>query len=167
LTKPEIKVGVKYPAERILEFWKDGRLRDVTLRGYVARSNGDGTCSFEPWWKATDAFNEHRGMRQHKAPMTVEEQRAEIEREHPIVRRTPQQRVAAMVLRIMGDAKKHGGIPGLTQEQIRTIVGEYWKAGDPVTEELVRRVAAYYLSVAEKDNREADSHRVTRQHPTA
>jgi hypothetical protein len=171
--KPDVIVGginlsKNHPAEDILDMWKTGRLKEITLKGYVARANGDGTCRFVPWYDAMDAFNEHRGMRKYGIKEeAVQDMKDDIEAKHPIVRRTPQQRVAAMILRIMGDAKRLGGLPGMTPEMIRDIMGEYWKIGDPVTEEMVRRAAAHYLRVAEIDNRESDRHRVTRQYPTA
>lgn len=163
-----IDVSRVYPAEEILKMWEDGHLREVCLKGYVARANGDGTCGFVPWYEAMDAFNEHRGMRRYTIDQQyVEDMKADVEEKHPIVRRTPQQRVAAMVLRLLGDAKRYGTIPGIPKETLQAIAGEYWKIGEPVTEDLIRRVAAYYLGVAEVDNKEADSHRVTREHPTS
>jgi hypothetical protein len=163
-----IDVSRTYPAEEVLKMWEDGHLREVCLKGYVARANGDGTCGFVPWYEAMDAFNEHRGLRKYTIPQQyVEDMKSDVEEKHPIVRRTPQQRVAAMVLRLMGEARQYGKIPGLSDEALRAIVGEYWKSGDPVTEDVVRRVAAYYLGVAEVDNREENAKHSTSVYPTA
>jgi hypothetical protein len=99
----------------------------------------------------------------------VEDARTEVERDHPIVRRTPQTRVTSLALRLMAQAKVSDGmVPGMTQEEIRSIVGYAWTQGvTEITMEDMRKIAAKLMGVAQVDNREADSHRVTRVHPTA
>ena len=187
--KPDVIVaGVNlsrpHPAEDILDMWEKGILKSITMQGYCARANGDGTCSFVPWYESRLAEDEnprdkaigdnvwtpkYQGgrMAYRIRPEAVAEMKQDIEREHPIVRRTPQQRVAAMVLRLMGEAKRHGRIPGMSDEQLKTIMGEYWKVGDPVTEDMVRRVTAHFLNVAQTDNRRENDRHVTRIYPTA
>lgn len=148
--------------------YTSGKYREVVIEGYVARANADGTCEFVPWHKS-DAIRARFGQARVYEPSRnwAEDMRQDVEAQYPIRRRTPQERVAAMVMRLMLEAKEHGTVPGLPQEKLREIVGEYWKNGiTEVTEDMVRKVAAHYMSVAEIDNKEADRKRVTRAYAT-
>jgi len=141
-----IDVDRVYAADEIGQMYLNGELRNVTLHGYVARANADGTCQFIPAAEATD---ERRG----RVYQAKDDVRASLEEGLPeIRRRTPQQRAASLMLRMFAEAKRAGGIPGLSEEQVRSIVGEYWKAGQTeVTAEMVQRVAAHYLEAAEAE----------------
>ena len=144
-----------------------GKLRGITLQGYCTRVDGDtGTIRFVPWHEST-----HFRMDQGKPVRAIADgfgdaMLADINANHPIVRRTPQERVGAMMLRLLASAKGTGTIPGIPPEAITRIVGNAWREGQPLTEEVVRAVAAHYLGIAEVDNKEADSHRVARAHMT-
>lgn len=140
-----IDVDRAYTANEIAQMYLDGRLRSITLHGYVARADADGTCRLVPW---TDATTERPRVYQ-----TKDDIRASLQEGlPPIRRRTPQQRAASMVVRMLAEAKRAGKVPGLTEEQTREIVGEYWKDGvSEVTAEMVQRVAARFLQAAENE----------------
>jgi hypothetical protein len=162
-----------YHKDEIVAMYKSGKLRDVTLQGYVSQANADGMCGFIPWYKSERVLARLAGVPEGKAVYEISgdivgDMRQSVEEEHPIVRRTPQQRVAAMMGHFLAEAQKHGTIPGLSDEKIREITGEYWKTGvTTVTQDMVRKVAAHYLGLGEKQNREADRKRSTRLHPKA
>jgi hypothetical protein len=62
----------------------------------------------------------------------------------PITRRTPQQRIEAMVRRLKAAS------PLEIEPILREIKYEYWKAGTPVTEDALRTVASHFLNQAER-----------------
>jgi hypothetical protein len=168
-----IDIDRVYHKEEIIEMYKSGKLKDVTLVGYVSQANDDGTCQFVPWYKSERVLAKLQGVPFGKAVYTSEQDvfgdmRKNVEEQHPIVRRTPEQRVAAMMGRMLADAQRTGTIPGLSDEKIREITGEYWKTGvSTVTQDMVRKVAAHYLGLGEATNKEADRHRSTRAHAKA
>lgn len=169
-----VNVDQSYSVDEMLDMYERGYLRAILAHGgYVPRANGDGTISFAPWAETYLGNLEKTGMTRMYAQKDggdwVEDARAQVEKDHPIVRRTPQTRVTSMALRLMAQAQRSGGmIPGMTQAEIRSIVGYAWTQGvTEITMDDMRKVAAKLMGVAEVDNREADSHRVTRLHPTA
>ena len=171
MTKPIIIDGIditrKYAIAEIMDMHAKGKLRPVGVAGYIVRADADGMVGFVPWTESTLYRAERDKLLVHESSDFAEVMRRDVEAEHPMVRRTPQQRVAAMLVRLMGTAQRTGTVPGLTQEQISTITGAAWKEGDPLPADSVKAVAAHFLGIAEKQNREADSHRVTRKHALA
>lgn len=159
-----VDISRTYSVEEIMSMYHKGLLKPIALKGYVTRADANGQIGFVPWHESTLARSE-AGK---KAAVTfdVDEMREGVEAEHPITRRTPQERVAAVALRILAEVKRSGG-HGLTPQEVNQIVGETWAVGDPVTGEQVRALAAHFLGVGEKTNKEADSHRVTRAHATS
>ena len=159
----------KYSIHEIMDMYYRGYLKPIALEGYVVRTDVvDQTVSFVRWDESTFGRQETGVVAQSDMSADLEAMRQQLEQDHPMRRRTPQERVASMVLRLLDEAKKHGTIPGLSDEEIREITGMYWQTGQTqVTEEMVRRVVSHYLHQAQKSNREADSHRVTRDHQFA
>ena len=158
-----------YPAEDLMDMLRRGRLRGIVEAGYVPVGDSDTqTIKFVPWWDSHFQRSVEGRLRNIEWGYDeVEAERQNVEHEHPIRRRTPQQRTAAMMIRLMGEARRTGTVPGLSQDQLQTIVGESWKKGEPLAAEDVQRVAAWFMARGEVDNREADSHRTTRVHQTA
>lgn len=162
----DIDTSRQYPIEELMQMFYDGKLTGGRMDGWVVQADADtGMISFVPWWEGHMTRSSEGRLR--SAEIDAEAMRQDVEREHPMRRRTPQQRTAAMMVRLMGEAAKTGTIPGFSPEQIRTIVGESWKAGEPLAAEDVKRVAAHFLGQAQAANREADSHRTTRAHQYA
>ena len=62
----------------------------------------------------------------------------------PVVKRTPQQRLESMVLRLKDAA------PETLEPILNDIAGEYWKAGAPVTVDALRAVASHFLNKTER-----------------
>jgi hypothetical protein len=168
-----VDIDRSYSIEEMLDMYERGYLKAILAHGgLVPRANGDGTIQFAAWDQTYLGNLEKTGATRFYAQDNgnwVEDARAEVEKDHPIVRRTPQERVTAMALRLLAQARASDGvIPGLTEEEIRKIVGYAWTQGvTEITMDDMRKVAAKLMGVAEVDNREADSHRVTRLHPTA
>lgn len=169
--KPIIIDGIDitrvYTIGEIQDMYYRGYLRKVAVHGYVVQARADGTVRFVPWYESHMARAENDQLRETDWSAEAEQMRLDVEREHPMSRRTPQQRVASMLIRLMGEVKRTGRITGLSDEQVQSIVGKTWKEGMPLSEEDVRAVAAHFLGIAQVDNREADSHRVTRAHQFA
>lgn len=166
-----IDIERDYSVDEMLDMYERGYLRAILQHGgYTPRANGDGTITFAPWAETYLGNLERTGMtREYDMGDWAEEERKVVEHDYPIVRRTPQQRVTAMALRLLAQAKQSDGkIPGMSEAEIRSIVGYAWTQGvTDITMEDMRKVAAKLMGIAEVDNREADSHRVTRVHPTA
>ena len=171
MDKPTIIGGIditkRYPIAEIMEMHAQGKLRNIGGSGYIVRADADGMVGFVPWTEST-LFRMNTDQPQlYQSPDFTEAMRQDVETEHPMRRRTPQERVASMLVRMMGHARETNTVPGLTEKQISTITGESWKEGDPLPAESVRAVAAHFLGIAEKQNKEADSHRTTRSHQFA
>lgn len=160
-----IDIDRVFTGEEIIDLYHKGKLKPIALEGYCTRADADGTIRFIPWYEST-RFRYENDSRVSVTP-DGDAMREEVERENPIIRRTPQQRVAAMAMRIMGEVQRSGNAGGLSAEQVRSIVGESFREGEPITGSDVEALAAHFLGKAEKHNREADSKRVTRAHPTA
>lgn len=158
-----VNIHKAFSSEEIFELHESGRLRGITLEGYATRVE-DGKIWFVPFYESTLFRMEHGKQRQYVSHDFQEWMRQDVEQQHPMTRRTPQERVASMVLRLMATVKNTGGLPGFTDEQIKEIVGTGWAAGMPITEDVVRAIVAKFLNVGEQQNREADSHRSVRQH---
>lgn len=128
-----------YTADEIGMLILSGKIKNVTMQGYVAQANSDGTCRFVPYHKSSISrqraleLNRARGI---EAPRVFEAQfdmQAELEKDLPkITKRTPQQRVDSLAQRIQPDA---------------TVLG-----ADPTEGEAARRIAAGLLAEAEKKN---------------
>lgn len=162
-----VDIDRKYPIEEILKMHAEGKLKPIAVDGYVVRADADGMVGFVPWTEST-LFRMERGKTLvHQSDDFAEAMRQDVEREHPIVRRTPQERVAALMVRLMGTAAEVGGIPGLTEAQINAITRMSWREGDPLPATAVQAVAAHFLGIAQNQNREEDRKKTTRQFPTA
>jgi len=161
-----IDIGQKFTSEEIFDLHRRGKLRSITLEGYVTRVDIlDNTISFVPFWESSKFRDETGQMKM--TEFGIEEKRKELEDEHPISRRTPQERVAALAMRLVGEIKRSGRVGGLSDEDITQLTSESWKAGEPLLASDARTIAATLLSKAEKENKEAESHRVTRDFRTA
>lgn len=157
-----------YTIHEIQDMYYRGYLSKAAVQGYVVQAREDGTVRFVPWYESHLARAEAGKLRQTDWSAELEQMKLDVEEEHPMARRTPQQRVASMLIRLMAEAKRSGGmLPGMSEEQIQAIVGKSWKEGMPLAQEDIRAVAAWFLSRGEKTNREADSKRSTRKHQYA
>jgi hypothetical protein len=176
----DIDVSRRYALEEIMEMYYAGRLKAVADAGYIVRSDFDhpGQVLFVPASESTlfrmPGHNTDTGkwedskMKTHVFPNLAEDMRKDVEREHPMKRRSGQQKRLSLVKRLLASAKQYGTIPGLTDEQISAMIGEKWKTGvSIVTEDMVARVSAYYLGQGEATNKAADSKRTTKAHPLA
>ena len=166
-SKPILIAGVditgSFTPEDIVSFFSSGRLRSITDRGYVTQGTEDGTIRFVPW---TESLH-FRKPKTYVSDDFVEVMRQDVEREHPILRRTPVERKMSMAMRIAAEYSRTGMVPGMTDPEVQTLVGEAWKAGEPLTGEAIVELAKKLMEHAEKENREAESHRVTRDFMTA
>jgi len=155
--QPNIVAGVdisrSYTGEEIIDMHRRGRLRDITLQGYCTRADADGTIKLVPWYESTWFRLDAGKPTQATSRNLAESMLADVNANHPIRRRTPQERVASMMLRLMAEVKRSGTIPGVTPDLIKRVVGNAWQEGQPLTEEVVRAVAAHYLGVGEKENK--------------
>jgi hypothetical protein len=154
--------GSFYP-EDIVAFFKSGALRAITDRGYVTQGQDDGTIKFIYWTQSLH----FRKPQTYVSEDFTEVMRQDVEHEHPITRRTPQERTAAMAMRIVAEIERSGRVGGLSDDDIANLTHESWKAGEPITAEDARTMAQTLLEHAEVDNREADAHRVTNDFMTA
>lgn len=162
-----VDIDQGFTGEEIVELHNKGKLKGIVLEGYVTRLDIlDNLIRFVPWHESTWARSEENRTINVDMTEPLEMMREEVEREHPILRRTPQERVAALALRLMGEVKRDGG-RALTPLQRNRIVGESWKEGEPITGSDVETIAAHFMGKAEQANREADSKRITRKHMTA
>ncbi len=154
-----VNVDRVYTLGELLEMHAAGRYRNVVLNGYVCQTDVvDATIRLVPWEESTFAMT--KGDKPFPiVPYDREAMRQDVEREHPINKRTPQKKREAVANRMKAD-------PVLAEWVIRDIQAESWKRGQMVTGEDIEAAAAKMLSNAEVDNKEADSHRVTRQHKT-
>lgn len=170
-SKPLVIDGVdvtqSFTAEDILDMFSKGRLRSITDRGYCTQGTEDGTLQFVPYWESLAFRTKHNTEKTYISHDFVDAMREEVEREHPILRRTPQERKMAMAMRIAGEYHRTGTIPGMTDPEVQELVGEAWGSGEPMTGEAIVELAKKLIEQAEVDNREADSHRITRSHMTA
>ena len=149
-----IDVSRPYTGDEVLEMHSRGKLRDVTLEGYCTRVENDGTIRFIPYYEST-WFRTEQDRTDHAVPDFRQAMLDDLNANHPIIRRTPQERVASMMLRLMTAYKQTGTLPGVPPDLIKRIVGSAWREGEPLTDEVVRAVAAHYLGIGEVDNKQA------------
>lgn len=156
---PTLVAGVDvdrvWTGDEILELHNQGRLRDVTLKGYCTRADADGTIRFVPFYEST-WFRMDEGIPVVDTSDLPAQMMADVNANHPIVRRTPQERVASMFLRLMTEYKRTGTLPGVPTELIKQIMGAAWREGEPLTAEVIRAVAAHYLGIGEVDNKKGN-----------
>lgn len=167
---PKIIAGVNihrgYTPEEVFELHDKGLLRPITLEGYATRVD-EGKIWFVPWTESTAFRAEHGKLMQHDISPIFDKMAKDLEEEHPMFRRTPQERTTSMVMRLMATVKQTGGLPGISDADIKALVGNSWKDGSPITEDVVRALVAKLLNVAQNQNRAADAKRSTRAHPYA
>ncbi len=173
-----------YSADEVLAMKDDGRLRNVTMKGWFFRF--DLAKNAMTMVHVTDPTANRMapgstGGRRRRGFVVADplpNMKEAVEREHPIVKRTPQERLAAMTSKMMqgergqdGAARMlidmlsgHGGgnMDAMTEDQVKQITGVSWKEGDPIDADVVRRVAARYLGQAERKVAEQASDTRTR-----
>jgi hypothetical protein len=147
-----IDVDRTYTGDEVLEMNNKGHLRNVTLKGYCTRVEHDGTIKFVPYWDST-WFRQEQDKAVSVDVDIATPMLEDLKENHPIIRRTPQERVASMMLRLMGEYRRTGSLPGIPTDLIKKIVGNSWREGMPLTEEVVRAVAAHYLGLGEQENK--------------
>ena len=150
-----IDVDRTYTGDEVLEMARTPHLRNVTLEGYCTRVEHDGTIRFVPFYEST-WFREEQGTPIEQSRDLGAEMMADVNANHPIIRRTPQERVASMFLRLMTEYKRSGTLPGVDPALIKRVAGSAWIEGMPLTDEVIRSVAAHYLGVAEVDNKKGN-----------
>ena len=156
-----------YTADEVVEMRKTGKLRDITLKGWFFRweplKDGMTMVHFtDP--TANRMTPGETGRRTYSIPDPLPGLQDEVKTDAPIRRRTPQERLASMTAKLSGGETGqeaaaqmllnmlggNGGMDGLTDEQVQSITGKSWAAGDPIDAETVRNVAARYLGQAER-----------------
>ncbi len=156
-----------YTADEVVEMRKTGKLRGVTLKGWFFRweplKDGMTMVHFTDPTANRMAPGEP-GQRAYTIPDPLPGLQNEVAADAPIRKRTPQERLASMTAKLMGGETGqeaaaqmllnmlggNGGMDGLTDEQVQSITGKSWAAGDPIDAETVRNVAARYLGQAER-----------------
>ena len=140
--------GRKYTFAEVAKLRDTPDLAERVLEGYVLRQDLDGTVQFVPAAQATGgggAFGRppEKPLRQYE---TTEEDPFDKASLPPITRRSPQERLRSLAGKIAEDVRA-GRV--LREDQIRTIVGESWKRGMPISGQDVERIAAEFLGMAE------------------
>jgi hypothetical protein len=143
-----VDLDKKYSADDLAELHKSGRLRGITLQGYFWRHEMDGMGGWVHFTdptanRMTPGSTGGQRIRAFEIPDPTPQMQADVANESPIRKRTPQERVASMMMRLMQG--------GLTEDVVKTVVGESWKEGTPLDGETIRRVAAHYLGAAERE----------------
>ncbi len=159
-----VDINGSYTPEDIVDMFRTGRLRKLTDAGYCTQGREDGTLTFVPYWESLAFRTETGSAKTYVSDNFTEVMRQDVETEHPIVRSSPQEKVARLALRVMGEVKRTGRVTGLSDEELAAIVGESWKVGQPLTGEDLQKLAQWFMGRAEVDNTESESHRVTREH---
>ena len=157
MNKPTIIGGIdvsrSYTGPEVIEMNASGRLRDVTLEGYCSRVDADGSIRFIPFYESTRFRMEEGQAKTQVSYDFADSMLDDVKSNHPIIRRTPQERVASMFLRLMTAYKQTGTLMGIPPELIKRVAGNAWREGEPLTAEVIRAVAAHYLGVGEVDNK--------------
>lgn len=150
-----LKINHPYTWAELEKLTQDPTLEEFKLKGYVLRGDADGTFTFVHWSEAS--FGGQGG------PLAGRVYNPHgFEDIAPIVKRTPQERVDSLLLKIMDDCKRYQTVPGFTDSKISEILGEPWETGkDEMTAERTRKVAAYFLTKAEAEAKERARHQVT------
>jgi len=158
-----IDLSRTFTADEVFELHAKGKLRKIAVQGYVAQASADGTCRFVPWWKSNRLAprDERKGETPRARVYTTDaDVSAYLGQGLPeIKKRTPRERTASLMMRLMQDVRATGRL-ALSDDEIRAIVGESWKAGQPMAADDVRKIAAYYLGVAEVDGVSGNETRV-------
>jgi len=149
-----INVDRVWTGDEILDLHAKGKLRDVALQGYCTRADADGTLRFVPFYESTWFRSDEQKMVTQSVDIGTA-MKADLDANHPIIRRTPQDRVASMFLRLLTTYKQTGSLAGVPTEVIKKIAGNAWREGQPLTDEVIRGVAAHYLGIGEVDNKAA------------
>lgn len=146
----KIVPGRKYPLKQLQSLISASDAKELEFRGYVLRFDYNSQMfSVEPWQQV-----------QPGRPHATTSDFGELT---PIVKRTPQQRIESLTLKMLEDVKRSGTIPGADDETMRDLVGEYWKRGrTEVTAEMVRAAAAKLLGMAEAKHEEKLDKQITR-----
>lgn len=150
-----LQVNHPYTWAELEKLTQDPTLENLKLKGYVLRGDADGTFTFIKWDEASFGGQGAPLAGRVYTPVGFEDL-------DPIVKRTPQERVDSLLLKIMADCKQYQTVPGLTDDKIGEILGEKFETGkDDMTIERQRRVAAWFLAKAEADAKERARHQVT------
>jgi hypothetical protein len=139
--------GRRYTRAELQEVISQSDADELKLQGYVLQYDVlSQTYSVVPWTEAASGelfgtFREDdRGGTGVFDPLP------------PIKKRTPMERLDALMLRLIEDCKRAGTVPGMDDDRIKLIVGEAWKSGrSEITGEVVRTVAADLLRKAERE----------------
>ena len=158
-----------YTADEVVELYRKGTLKELTLRGWLFRAGLEGQMQLVHWTDPTanrmtpDSAGGKR-KRAYEIPDPLPGMKEAVNSDSPIRKRTPQERLASMTAKLSGGERGqdaaanmllamlagNAGMDGLSDEQARAISGASWKGGDPIDAETVRRVAANYLGEAER-----------------
>lgn len=162
-----VDISRVFTADEVFAMYTNGKLRSITLQGYAARADYDGTVRFvhhsklnptrgrglKPVESGEVTSTQMQGREFSPPPGWAEEMAASLT---PIRRRTPQERVESMMARIRESMRVHKTVPGLSESQLQAILGPDWHTGvSEVTEDVVRRIAAHYMAQAEAENKGA------------
>ena len=158
--------GVKYTAAQFDEMRR--AYPDLVIPGHVLRIDAEGTFSIVPWQEAAYGGSYDPQRPEEDLPLKTyalgwDEDPFPVD---PIRKRTPQERTNSMMTRLVGDWRKTGGIPGLSEEKVRELVGRSWKRGNPLSAAEVRRAAASLLQDAEAKYEASERKKVVRTSPT-
>jgi len=135
---------------------------DLIIPGHVMRIDADGMFTIVPEVQGAGAFGRGRALQTaYRSKETIRE----IFPVEPIKRRTPQQRLDSLHASWAPEATA-GGFPGLSEEQVRELVGRAWKRGEPVSSDDVRALAASMLEQAETKREASERKKVVRTSPT-
>jgi hypothetical protein len=171
-----------YSADEVIAMRDSGKLREVTMRGWLFRweplKGGMKMVHFTDPTANRQAPGSTGGrrLRAYTVEFDADQMRKDVERDHPIRKRTPQERLASMTNKLtqgergqeaaakmmmdMLQGAGSGNMDGLDDDAVKAITGASWKKGDPIDGDTVRRVAARYLGEAER--RVAETARDTR-----
>lgn len=148
---PRIVPGRKYTRAQLQALVDQSTADELALQGYALRHDVlDDTYTVVHWTNAGGTIGTEDGRQNRKARMAVEPVAFDEKDLPPIVRRTAQQRVDSLMIRLL-EAAKTEGRAFLPDSVIREVVGEAWKDGRvEITAEVVRQVAAHFLQRADR-----------------
>lgn len=129
------------------------------MKGYVLRTYPDGTQEFVRWDQADTVPGrpaKRGGLRSDPFVGQAEMEaklKADLEKDlPPIVKRTPQQRLEDMWQRLLHhalDAYRMTGEFTIHPDLLAMVQNEYWKRGQPVTQDVLKGLAGRLLLEAE------------------
>lgn len=173
----KIVPGRRYKGWEIRQLIDQSTAKELEFQGYVLQYDAlSQTYAVVHWTKASQPFRQdgNRAQRRRVQKTVGPEAFGELD---PIVKRTPVQRVDALMLKWIEEMKAAGGLPSLVGEvpegasvaerenierrrahdkkmmddKISEIVGAAWVEGrTEITADVVRQVAAHFLGQAEK-----------------